>query len=61
MLMSNVAEIHGPYYEIPFPPCETFKGREDVLEEMEAYFNATEDNKQRTWVLSGLGKGVYSS
>ncbi|KAF2004056.1 hypothetical protein P154DRAFT_427728 [Amniculicola lignicola CBS 123094] len=47
--------LNYTFYETPFAPCETFKGREDLLESMDDYFEGGEMQRQRTFVLAGLG------
>lgn len=44
-------------FETPFPPCNTFQGREALLGKMEAFFYAspTPKSSQLTFAICGLG------
>ncbi|RDL37962.1 uncharacterized protein BP5553_05395 [Venustampulla echinocandica] len=42
-------------FEVPFAPCETFKGRKNDLGYMQEFFSASNDDGQLKYVLSGLG------
>lgn len=44
-------------FETPFPPCDTFQGRETLLSKMEAFFytSSTPKSSQLTFAICGLG------
>lgn len=44
-------------FEIPFPPCNTFQGREVLLNRMETFFHASPApmSGQLTFAICGLG------
>lgn len=44
-------------FETPFPPCNTFQGREVLLGKMEAFFHASlaPMSSQLTFAICGLG------
>ena len=46
--------------ELPFPPCDTFRGRTDVLRKMEEFFGESlhEPLKQKRFTICGLGKSI---
>lgn len=56
LMLSPVAATHA-LFEIPFPPCNTFQGREVLLGQMEAFFHASSApmSGQLTFAICGLG------
>lgn len=45
-----------PLFEIPFFPCYTFRGREDILNKLEGYFYPPEGSQgQLSFAICGLG------
>jgi hypothetical protein len=50
-----------PIFEVPYARCSSFRGRQEVLEEMERYFNPSSPCDQLVYAITGLGTVPYSS
>ncbi|KAL6719971.1 hypothetical protein ACLMJK_001892 [Lecanora helva] len=54
----EVSAIEGTFsiFELPFPPCTTFQGREELLDRMSHYFyKSSAVSAQLTYAICGLG------
>ncbi|KAF2121628.1 hypothetical protein BDV96DRAFT_641014 [Lophiotrema nucula] len=53
--IKHISEDTESLFEIPFLPCECFRGREDLIERMQDHFALEGTQKQLSYVLTGLG------
>lgn len=58
-MLLSVAATHA-HFEVPFPLCNKFQGREVLLGQMEAFFHASSApiSGQLTFAICGLGTSM---